>query len=46
MSHTEPDKKIPPPPPAQPETGPDGSSNGTLDLDEEDSINNQHLEVR
>ena len=29
-----------------PEEGADGSANGNLDLDEEDGINNQHLEVR
>jgi hypothetical protein len=37
----------PPPPPKQPdaETS-DGSSEGNLDLDDEDGINNQHLEIR
>jgi len=47
--HTHPDK-IEPPPPAPPppddETAADGSSDGMLDLDEHDGINNQHLEVR
>ena len=44
--------RLNPPPPPQatpavpPETSPDGSSEGNLDLDDEDSINNQHLEVR
>ena len=37
----------PPPPPPQDETpSPDGSSEGMLDLDDHDQINNQHLEVR
>lgn len=42
-------KKMPPPPaetPADDESSKDGASDGTLDLDEHDSINNQHLEVR
>lgn len=37
----------PRPPPALAETpSPDGTSEGMLDLDDHDQINNQHLEVR
>ena len=47
-----PDPRIVVPPPPAPEApkrdvvSPDGSSEGNLDLDDEDGINNQHLEVR
>ena len=38
---------VPPPKPTpDDDTSADGSSEGTLDLDEEGQINNQHLEVR
>lgn len=49
MQPDEPGSAItPPPPPKQPdaETSADGSSEGNLDLDDEDAINNQHLEIR
>jgi len=37
----------PPPPPAKRQPpDPDDTGEGMLDLDEEDQINNQHLEVR
>lgn len=38
---------VPPPAPKpDPETSKDGTSEGTLDLDQGEQINNQHLEVR
>ena len=55
MRDTDPTLPVPHPLPAPalenpagklPEEGADGSANGNLDLDEEASINNQHLEVR
>lgn len=40
-----PTSPTPPPAPA-PAQSPDGSSEGMLDLDDHDQINNQHLDVR
>lgn len=47
MQPTDPKHLVPPPDPkTDPQVSPDGASDGTLDLDDGDQINNQHLEVR